>query len=264
MDWRELWRLRSSDGTDGTPPPTASPVSDVWESSGAADLDSDERDAVRTRFFFVVARTRLDLFLTIRRQFRDDRTVYVMLDRREQERRGKPGPLEVPDRRLRPDRRRPVDYWEDTGHHPAVLIPLARLRQPSDPPPPADAPQPDKEPTMERVFIDEARMLAWIQEGQHVFQHVLPAVIDERDVLRRQLQESARRCEELQRENDGLRADVARATADHRQLEQGHADIVDSVGQFLSQLTHVLEPMRTLAEKLGQGRHRPGGVDRIG
>jgi hypothetical protein len=264
MDWRELWRLRLSDGT-GTPPSAASPpIPDVWESGDTTDIDSEERDAVRTRFFFVVARTRLDLFLTIRRQFRDDRTVYVMLDRREQERRGKPGPVDFPDRRRRADRRRPVDYWEDTGHHPAVLIPLARFRQHSDPLPPADAPQPDKEPMMERVLIDEARMLAWVQEGQHVFQHVIPAVIDERDALRSQLQDSARRCEELQRENDRLRADVARATADHRQLEQGHADVVDSVDQFLSQLTHVLEPMRALAEKLGQSRPRPERPDRIG
>jgi chromosome segregation ATPase len=93
---------------------------------------------------------------------------------------------------------------------------------------------------------------------------VIPAVIDERDALRSQLQDSARRCEELQRENDRLRADVARATADHRQLEQGHADVVDSVGQFLSQLTHVLEPMRVLADKLGQARAHQEGVDRAG
>jgi chromosome segregation ATPase len=117
---------------------------------------------------------------------------------------------------------------------------------------------------MERVLIDEARMLAWVQEGQHVFQHVLPAVIDERDALKTQLQAVTRRCEDLQRENESLRAETARTAADHRQLEQGHADIVNSVGQFLSQLTHVLEPMRVLADKLGQARARQEGVDRAG
>ena len=57
-------------------------------------------------------------------------------------------------------------------------------------------------------------------------------------------------------ENDGLRAEVARASAALRQLEQGHADVVDSVGLFLTQLTHVLEPMRDLVEKLGQASRR--------
>jgi hypothetical protein len=263
MDWRELWRLRLSEEA-GTPPSAASPpTSESGESGDAADIDSAEYDAVRTRFFFVVARTRLDLFLTIRRQFRDDRTVFVMLDRREQDRRSKVSALDGPDRR-QADRRRANDYWEDIGHHPAVLVPLTRLRQPSDPRPATDAVHPDKERLMERVLIDEARMLAWVQEGQHVFQHVLPAVIDERDALKTQLQAVTRRCEELQRENEGLRAETARTVADHRQLEQGHADIVNSVGQFLSQLTHVLEPMRVLADKLGQARAHHEGVDRAG
>lgn len=113
---------------------------------------------------------------------------------------------------------------------------------------------------MERVLVDEARVLAWVQEGRYVIQHVLPLVLGERDTLRSQLQDAIQRCKDLQEENDGLRAEVARATASHRQLEQGHADIVDSVGQLLTQLTHVLEPMRDMAEKLDQARHRRDGA----
>jgi hypothetical protein len=261
MDWRELWRLRLANQAGALSPAPAQPAGDEPPSS------PDEEQAVRTRFFFVVARTRLDLFLTIRRQFRDDRTVYVMLDRREQERRGKARPVDFPDRRRQPDRRRPLDYWEDPAHHPVVLVPLSRRRPAdteNDAPPSPEAPPQDKEPVMEHTLVDESRVLAWVQEGQHVFQHVLPTVLTERDTLKTQLYEATRRCQALQEENDRLRAEMARASADHRQLQQGHADIVDSVSQFLAQLSHVLDPMRDLTAKLGQARPRPEGTERAG
>jgi hypothetical protein len=231
-----------------------------------AAAGSEGYNAVRPRFFFVVARTRLDLFVAIRRQFRDDRTVYVLLDRREQDRRFKPNLVGVPERRSS-DRRRPKDYWEDPAHHSAVLIPLSLPRPATSDigfSRSAEAPEQDKEPTMERVLVDEARVLAWVQEGQHVLHHVLPAILAEHDALETRLHDATRRCRALQEENDGLRADVTRATAVHRQLEQGHADVVDSAGLLLTQLTHALEPMRNLAEKLGQAGHRGDGAGRAG
>jgi hypothetical protein len=231
-----------------------------------AAADSEEYDAVRPRFFLVVARTRLDLFLTIRRQFRDDRTVYVLLDRREQDRRCKPNRVGLPERRAA-DRRRPKDYWEDPAHHPAVLIPLSLPRPATSDlgiPRSARAPEQDKEPTMERVLVDEARVLAWSQEDRYVLYHVLPAILAEHDALETQLHDATRRCRALQEENDGLRAEVGRASAAHQQLEQGHADVVGSVDLFLTQLTHVLEPMRELAAKLGQASHRGDGAGRAG
>jgi len=184
---------------------------------------------MRPRFFFVVARTRLDLFLTIRRQFRDDRTVYVLVDRREQDRRCKPNLSGFPERRSA-DRRRPKDYWEDPAHHPAVLIPLSLPRPATrdiDLSRSAEAPEGDKEST----------------------HHVLPAILAH-DALANQLHDATRRCAALQEENDRLRAE--------------HAAVVDSMGLFLTQLTHVLEPMRDLAEKLGQPSHRRDGAGPAG
>jgi hypothetical protein len=192
---------------------------------------------VRPRFFFVVARTRLDLFVTMRRQFRDDRTVHVLLDRREQDRRCKPNLVDFPERRSA-DRRRPKDYWEDPAHHPAVLIPLSLPRPATsdiDISRSPEAPEQGKEPTMERVLVDQARVLAWVQEGRYVLHHVLPAILAAHDALESQLHDATRRCRALQEENDGLRADAS---------------------LFLTQLTHVLEPMRDLAEKLGQASRR--------
>ena len=111
---------------------------------------------------------------------------------------------------------------------------------------------------MDHVLVDEARARAWVQEGQHILQHVLPTVLGDRDTLTNRLHEATRRCQELQDENAALRAQVARATADHERLEHQHADVADSVGRFLVQLTHVLEPMRELADKLAQPIVPPG------
>jgi hypothetical protein len=250
----------SSSGSK-TPPEAESPVAaDIpLEPVDLTDLGDGAPDPVRVRFFFVVARTRLDLFLTIRRRFRDDRTVHVMLDRREQARRSRTTPVHVPERRRLVDRRQPRDYWEDLAHHPAVLIPLAPRPEDGRPIPtsPAiEASEPDKEATMEPILVEEARLLAWVQESLHVIQHVLPAVLDERDGLRNQLQDAHRRCRALEEDNDRLRADLAKVGAAHRQLEQGQAEIGESMDQVLAQMGHVLGPMRELAERLAT-RRRP-------
>ena len=113
---------------------------------------------------------------------------------------------------------------------------------------------------MDRVLVDEARMLAWVQEGQHV----LPAVLGERDTLRNLLDEATRRCKDLEQENDGLRAEVVRMSVAYRQVEQGQAGIADSVEQFLAQMRNVLEPMRSLAERVRQTSPRRDGADHAG
>jgi hypothetical protein len=213
-------------------------------------------DPDRPRFVFVVARTRPELVQTLRRQFRDDQRVDVLLDRRQHDRRAKPAPIGVPERRRQGDRRRPQDYWEDPAHHSAVLIPVSL--HPGghgvEALPFGGVREPDKELTMERMPVDETRVLAWVQESQHVFQQILPSLLEQRSALTGQLHDTTQRCRDLQAENDALRAELARTTAAHRQLAEGHAEAVDSVSQFLARLTEVLEPMMALAEKLGKVR----------
>jgi chromosome segregation ATPase len=104
---------------------------------------------------------------------------------------------------------------------------------------------------MEPACVNTARVLAWVREGRELLESVLPAVLDEREALQRERDEAIRRYHELQAENEALRAEVAQATAALRQLEQGQAEIAGSVGQFVTQMTRALEPMRTLGEKLG-------------
>jgi len=210
----------------------------------------------RSRFLFVVARTRADLLPTLRRQFQDDRRVEVMLDRRAHERRSQSGVADgLTERRRLGDRRRPRDYWEDTTHHPAVLIPVATgsATIDLDTAPAAPSREPAPEPPMERLLVDDTRLRVWVEESQRALQ-LLPALLDQRAGLVAQLHEATRRAEELQRDNDALRAEIARTAAAHHQLAVGHADVVDSVSLFLAQLIEVLEPVRVLAEK--QNRER--------
>lgn len=103
---------------------------------------------------------------------------------------------------------------------------------------------------MERALVDEARVLAWLLEGRYVLHHVLPAILAEHDALVTQLHDAIRRGRALQEENDGLRAE--------------RAAVVESMGLFLTQLAHVLEPMRDLAEKLGQPSQRRHGAGPAG
>jgi CheY-like chemotaxis protein len=209
---------------------------DWHELPAAPDGEADRP----TRYLFVVSRTRLDLLLTARTRFMDDRTVHVMLDRREHERRSRARPMAFPDRRRRPDRRRSADYWEDLAHHPAVIIPLHRRRPTS--PEIGRVPstrERDKEPTMETVLIDEERLAAWIEESRHVVQRLFPALLEEQDTLKRELQRATRRERELEEDNHALRAEVGRVTA-------AHTDLIERLGQLLAQMGQVLEPARAL------------------
>jgi hypothetical protein len=243
----------------------ATPLRSPWHPAAldatepVADPTPEGEPTAPPRFLYVIAPARLDLFLKMRRRFLDDDTVHVLLDRRTHDRRVKAGAAPGPERRRQADRRRPTDYWESTAHHPAVLIPLAR-RSGAEETDRSGSLDPDKESTMDAVRVDAARVLVWAQEGRQILDDVLPGVLEERDALRRERDEAVRRCRELQAENDALRAEVDRVTAAHRQLEHEQAEIAGNMGQCLTQIIHVLEPMRSLADKLGQGGYgRTGG-----
>ena len=237
-------------------PPLAVPPAAILgmrtQSDETVDVSLEPPDAVKPRFFYVVARTHQGLFESIRRRFMDDPTVYVLLDRRKQDRRTRSSPLHVSDRRRLADRRRPTDYWENTAYHPAVLISLPVGEPGVRGITFITAPEQDKESTMEPVPVDEARLLAWVQQGQKILDEFLPVLLDERNALKTRLDDAVRRCNALEAENTAMRAEVARATAGYRQLAEGHADLVGSVGQLLTQMTSVLEPMRIISEKIAQ------------
>jgi hypothetical protein len=253
MDWRELWRLRLSRGATPAAPRATLVLPDIVD---GGDAGFDEDGAGRPRFLYVVARTRLDLYLSIRRQYRDDRTVHVLLDRREQERRARPSAGVEPERR-HADRRRVKDYWEDTAHHPAVLIPLGSNRSATSdtiaPPPPVEVVD-RASPAPARALPEEARLHAWLQESRDLLYHVLPGMLAEHDAFERHLHDATRRHQALEEEIAGLRAEAERATRAYRELEARHADVVSGVGELLTRLTEVLGPVWSLADKLREPR----------
>ncbi len=78
------------------------------------------------------------------------------------------------------------------------------------------------------------------------------------DVLRLVPQWLARmaRCERLRAENSLLRDQLNELRAKHQAVLAGQAEIVQSVGKFMTNMSQILEPMRELAEKV---QHMPRG-----
>jgi hypothetical protein len=75
-------------------------------------------DALLPRWLIVVRRDKGELYEDLRRNFKGDGRVRVILDRRERTRRTSTGPMET--ERRRSDRRKPVPVrettlWEDAG-----------------------------------------------------------------------------------------------------------------------------------------------------
>jgi CheY-like chemotaxis protein len=245
MDAHEPWRQQSSDIDEPVVP---------------------EADGPRVRYLHIVARARLDLLLTLRRQFQDDSSVHVMLDRREGDRRRQSRPVVFADRRQSTDRRRPREYGEDIAYHPAVIIPLGTVRHPQQaaaPPVGATAAQERPDPT--DPGLTRERLLAWMGETRHLVQRVVPAIVQERDAARARLEQATRRCRDLQAESDALRVEVARLTGFNRQLEREHADVARRLGRFLTEVGGALEPLRELQHRhASPASTRPSGPSGAG
>lgn len=234
MDWRATWR----------PWPSRDP-------RGGTEPEAPETGGGQVRYLHIVARTRLDLFLTLRRRFRNDGSVHVMLDRRERERRRQSSQAVFTDRRRLPDRRRPREYWEDIAYHPAIIIPLGPRQPHADvsPGPVAPDTSPQERDASTDPGLTPERLLAWVEESRHLVQQVFPAIVDERDAVRARLEEATRRCRDLEAECDALRAEVAHLTEAHRQLEEDHADVTGRIGEFLAQVGGALAPLRELQRR---------------
>ena len=240
MDAPQTWRRQASDVEQPDGPETARP---------------------RVRYLHIVARARLDLLLTLRRRFRDDASVHVMLDRREGDRRRQSRPVAFADRRQSRDRRRPREYWEDIAYHPAVIIPLDPVRHQEHAATPPVRETATEEPAHSTdPGLTPERLLGWIEETRHIVERVVPAMAQECDAAHARLEQATRRCRDLQAESDALRAEVARLTAANRQLEREHADVTRRLGRFLTDVGGALEPLRELQRRRPSGPSGAGAV----
>jgi hypothetical protein len=209
------------------------------------------------RYLLVVSRAAGPRLAQVRDWFGADPAVHVILDRRRAERRRVQRPVAV--ERRRGERRRPADFWQDIRFHPVVLVPLARGEGAGPAPPGGSEPVESKESEMmDATMANEARqrVLTWAQEAQHILGRVIPSVFEEHEALRRRVEDAERDCERLRAENNLLRDQLNELRAKHQAVLAGQAEIVQSVGKFMSNMSQILEPMRELAEKV---QHMPRG-----
>ena len=198
------------------------------------------RAVAGARYLLIVSREAAHDLPRLERRYARDPRVVVMRDRRQGDRRSATTEPEV--ERRQTTRRRTLDYWEDLRFHPVVLVPIPQSQSPME----ADI--------MDATSVTDARqrVLDWAQEAQHIVGRVIPTIFEEHESLRRRVDEADRERERLARENASLREQLAEARAKHEALVGGQAEIVQSVGKFVSHMSQVLEPMRELADKLQQ------------
>jgi hypothetical protein len=208
------------------------------------------------RYLLVVSRAAGPRLAQLRDWFRSDPAVHVMLDRRHGERRRARRP--VPAERRRGERRRPADFWQDLRFHPVVLVPLSRPGRATPAAAAEEPPESKESEMMDTTMANEARqrVLNWAQEAQHILGRVIPTVFEEHEALRRRVEDAERDCERLRAENGLLRDQLNELRAKHQAVLAGQADIVQSVGKFMTNMSQILEPMRELAEKM---QHMPRG-----
>lgn len=246
-------RLARAVGLGAPPAPAGEPPAEA----PAGPTPADEVVPPGARYLLVVSRTAGPRLAQLRDWFRADPAVHVILDRRRGDRRRAPRPVAV--ERRRGERRRPADFWQDIRFHPVVLVPLPRRERGTPAAAGGEQPPESKESDMmDTTMVNEARqrVLNWAQEAQHILGRVIPTVFEEHEALRRRVEDAERDCERLRAENSLLRDQLNELRAKHQAVLAGQAEIVQSVGKFMTNMSQILEPMRELAEKV---QHMPRG-----
>jgi len=197
------------------------------------------------RYLVIVSARAAHQLPQVRALFRADPDVHVLLDRRRGERRRSPVIPRI--ERRRAERRQPPDYWQDPKYHPVVLVPIGAARAA------AEARRAPAQRTTEAVMSQSPtttegweRLRSWADEGVQILGRALPALLAERDALRRRNDETER----LRAENERLHAELADLSRRHQATLAAQAEIVRGLGAFMASLTQVVEPMRDLAERI--------------
>lgn len=249
-------RLARALGLGAPPAPAVEDRPPPVTPAEAMPAEAEDEVPAGARYLLVVSRTAGPRLAQLRDWFGADPAVHVILDRRQAERRRSSRP--VPVERRRGERRRPADFWQDVRFHPVVLVPLPR-RGRAAPAARGEQPAESKESDMmDATIANEARqrVLNWAQEAQHILGRVIPSVFEEHETLRRRVEDAERDCERLRAENSLLRDQLNELRAKHQAVLAGQAEIVQSVGKFMTNMSQILEPMRELAEKV---QHMPRG-----
>ncbi len=204
----------------------------------------------RVRFLVVVARHAADLLTQVSEQFLDDPRVQVLLDRRRGDRR-KARALHQPDRRQR-DRRRAVDYWEDTRHHSVVIVPTWKMSEAKCSTPPSQPPI-DEVSAMESTdTVTQAwrNVEAWVRDSQQMLTRVIPGMVQECDELRRRAGAADDHVARLQRELEDLQREVARLGTETDRLVADRSALSDTVQRSVNEIARLAgEVLAVLKER---------------
>jgi hypothetical protein len=194
------------------------------------------------RFLVIIARHASDLATELTKSFLDDPRVQVLVDRRRDERRTSSTRWQ-PERR-ETERRRVLDYWEDTRQHPVVIVPTWKKSAPL--PAPLAASDEDRTMATTDSTIHTPRNLeTWIRESQHMIAEVLPALLEESHELRRRADSAEAAATRRQREIEDLQMEVARLGNEIDRLGKERANLVVTVERGMTSIARLAAEVLT-------------------
>jgi len=109
--------------------------------------------------------------------------------------------------------------------------------------------------------IDDAqRTTRWLAESQYQLSHVIPSLVDERDRLRRALEEREQECErlggelgELRRIHGGLQGELDALRSERSAMAEAFGGVVGLLGQLQRPLSDIAHRLQT-AQPIGLAR----------
>ena len=200
-----------------------------------------------TRYLVIVARSEPALYEHLRNRHSSDSRVRVVLDRRG----AADDALELP-----PVERRGRRSWLATGaSHELVALPHQNTADTSIHPQEAPRAMNDSE-----LLDDRQRVIRWLDESQHQLGRVIPAMLEDRDNLRRALGATEQECERLRGELEHLRQVVSALQAEVQTLRTERTAMADAFGGVVDLLGQLQRPLVEISRRLQAPERVPAEV----
>jgi hypothetical protein len=227
----------------------------VTDLAGRAPTADEPTRGGMTRYLIVVARTEPAVYEHLRNRHSGDAKVRVMLDRR--------GASDV-DTMERPpaERRRRRSSLMAGASHELVAIAPEYTPEPRAPhPQPLESHEEAPRQMSQIETIDDAqRTTRWLAESQYQLSHVIPLLVDERDRLRRALEEREQECErlggelgELRRIHGALQGELDALRSERSAMAEAFGGVVGLLGQLQRPLSDIAHRLQT-AQPIGLAR----------
>src|SRR3989441_8959474 len=218
-------------------------ISDLVGSAPTAEEPSRRR---MTRYLIVVARTEPAVYEHLRNRHLGDPKVRVMLARRgavEYESSENPPPVDR--------RRRRSSLMTGASHELVAIVPEV----PAEPPAPtpqlrAHYEEAPRQMSQIETVDDAQRTPRWLAESQYQLSHVIPALVEERDRLRRALESREQECERLGGELGELRRIHGALQGELDALRGERTAVAEAFGGVVDMLRQMHRPLADIARRL--------------